>query len=161
MRAKLHGFTLIEILMVIAIIGITLGFALLAFGDFGGGRRAIVAAEQFSAYIKLVQQQAILQTSTLGIKITSNGYGTYYLERGIKWQIMPEKSIFHWQHFPADLLINLSSKASNAQKPDILVDATGNMTEFTLDFGTVKKPALITLVGKHNGALLKQTSAVS
>ncbi len=38
-RADLNGFTLIEILVVIVIVGITLSFALLAFGDFGSERR--------------------------------------------------------------------------------------------------------------------------
>ncbi len=44
------GFTLIEILIVIVIIGITIGFALLAFGDFGESKRIIAALEQVEKY---------------------------------------------------------------------------------------------------------------
>ncbi len=36
------GFTLIEILIVLMIIGITLSFAILSFGDFGEGRKVKV-----------------------------------------------------------------------------------------------------------------------
>ena len=71
------GFTLIEILIVIVIIGITIGFALIAFGDFGEGKRIRFAAEQLINTIKLSQQKAILESSTLGLKVDQSSYRVF------------------------------------------------------------------------------------
>lgn len=154
MRNK-GGFTLIEILVVLVIISITLSLALLAFGDFGASRRTIVAAEQFSSYLKLVQQQAIVEGRSLGIDINNEGYKTYRLVQGSTWQAMPEKSIFHWQHFPNNLVIDLhSTLKNNTRMPDIIISPAGNLTAFKLSFGTTDKPALATLIGKRNGQVI-------
>ena len=161
MRNK-GGFTLIEILVVLFIISITLSFALLAFGDFGASRRIIVAAEQFSAYLKLVQQQAIIEGKNLGVDINKQGYKTYRLEQGNTWQAMPEKSIFHWQHFPNNLVIDLESPLkNNTRMPDIMMSPSGNLTVFKLRFGTTDKPGLATLIGKRNGQLVLLKPQVS
>jgi general secretion pathway protein H len=136
MRIK-GGFTLIEILMVLVIISITLSFSLLAFGDFGANRRILMAAEQFSSYLKLIQQQAILEGKSFGININNKGYKTYRLEQGKRWQAMPEKGVFHWQYFPGSLMIDLhSTLKNNPQRPDIVISSTGDLTAFKLNFST-------------------------
>lgn len=150
MQAKQRGFTLIEILIVVAIIGISLSFALLAFGDFGKNRQVLVAAEQFFAYIKLIQQQAILQTNTLGIKISNQGYQAYSLTGKFNQRTMRAKSIFRRQSFPANVVVNLHKPGKS---PDIFIDASGEMAEFQLDFGTAKLPTLVSLIAKADGSL--------
>ena len=147
------GFTLIEILVVILIVGITLSFALMAFGDFGEKRRIVISAEQFSQYVKLAQQQAILETTTLGIGIHKNGYQVMRLSPKAKWLPMSSNSIFHEQHFPKGLLINLQNNASSRGNPSIIIDSSGDMTAFTLTFGSAKQPSIVSIIGEHNGAL--------
>lgn len=115
-----RGFTLIEILVVVLIIGITLGFTMLAFGDFGAGRKAVVSAEQFSSYIQLVQQRALFEANTLGVRVSKDGYETYHVVAGT-WQPMPTKSIFHRRDFPDNVLVNLNSTVNNAKKFPILL----------------------------------------
>ena len=148
-----QGFTLIEILVVILIVGITLGFALMAFGDFGEKRRIIVAAEQFNAYVKLVQQQAILETSTLGINIHKNGYQILRFQPPDKWVFMSSRSIFHDQYFPRGLVINLRNNTKKRGNPTIIINSSGDMTAFTLDFGSTTQAAMMTLVGTRSGTL--------
>jgi len=146
-----QGFTLIEILVVILIIGITLGFALLAFGDFGANRRIIVAAEQFVGYVKLVQQQAILETSTLGINFNKNGYQVMRFQTPASWQAMPQKSIFHTQYFPDSTVINLESNSKKSGNPQIIINSSGDMTAFTLHLGSAHQVDLATVVGTFDG----------
>jgi len=150
MQARL-GFTLIEILVVVLIIGITLGFALLAFGDFGGNRRIIVAAEQFVGYVKLVQQQAILETSTLGINFNKNGYQVLRFQLPASWNAMPQKSIFHLQYFPESAVVNLQSDGKKSANPQIIINAAGEMTPFKLQVGSSKEVDLVTVIGSRDG----------
>ncbi len=152
-RKALSGFTLIEILVVLLIIGITLGFALLAFGDFGEKRRIIAAADQFSQYVKLVQQQAILETSTLGIQFTKDGYDVLRLQMPNKWQPTPTKGIFHPQHFPAFFITRLDKSKTQTGQPDIIVNATGDLTPFQLHFGSKKSVFYATVIGKQAGVV--------
>ncbi|KTD20416.1 general secretion pathway protein LspH [Legionella lansingensis] len=153
MHAK--GFTLIEILVVVIIISITIGFALLTFGDFGASRRALMTAEQFSTYIKLVEQQAILEMTTLGIDVRQDGYQTLRFTQGKTWTAMPEKSLFHTRHFPDHVVVKPQSKLKNNSKnPDILIDSSGDLTPFVLNIGTMQKPVIATLIGKRNGEII-------
>ncbi|MDP1601679.1 MAG: type II secretion system minor pseudopilin GspH [Legionella sp.] len=153
MRVK-RGFTLIELLIVIVIIGITSSVALLAFGDFGLSRKIITTAEQFSAFVKLLQQRAIIETNTFGITIEKDGYAAYRLENGTTWQLMPKNSLLHWQPFPKNTAAILHKTIKTKSKsPDIIIYSTGDMTPFTLDFGTSTTPSIISLTGKHNGSL--------
>lgn len=147
-----RGFTLIEILVVVVIIGITLGFALLAFGDFGAGRRATVTAEGFSSYIRLVQQRAILEANAFAINLDKKGYETLRFNGG-QWQTMPAKSIFHWRSFPSSVVV---SPKGGFRKPAIVITSSGETNEFRIDFGTSKKADIAILLGDRDGKLLIQ-----
>ena len=152
-----HGFTLIELLIVIVIIGIITTVTLYAFGDFGASRKAKATAEQFIVYTKLLEQQAILETKTFALKINSTGYDTYFLDNASKWSPMPQRGFFHQQSLPSTVLMYLDSPHQNhTARPDIIVNSAGELTPFTLYFGTQKKPQLIHLEGKHNGDISLQ-----
>lgn len=147
------GFTLIEILVVLLIIGITMGFAVMSFGDFGEKRGIIVAAEQFTNYVKLVQQQAILETSTLGIRIHDNGYQVLRFQAPASWVPLPLNSIFHRHHFPKGLVVHLHNIENKQGNPAIIINSSGDMTPFVLDFGSAKQTAISTITGKSNGSI--------
>lgn len=145
-----RGFTLIEIMVIIIIVGIVGSVALYSFGDFGASRKVTITAEHFSSYIKLVQQKAILEGSTLGLNIDKESYETLSLQKG-QW-IALSKSYFKKQYFPKNIQANLTFPSTNRKNhPDIIIYPTGNMSVFSLDFGTAVKPSLITLNGKVNG----------
>src|SRR6185436_13052386 len=121
------GFTLIELLIVILIIGIITSVTLLSIGDFGQTREVKTTAEQFLAYIKLVQQKAILEIATLGIMINHAGYETYrYLNDNKTWQPLPKKSLIFHRFFPKKLIVTLQNKLKNTnQEPDIIISPSG------------------------------------
>lgn len=157
-KIKQKGFTLIEILVVILTVGITLGFALLAFGDFGSTRRITVAAEEFIDYVKLVQQQAIITSNTLSIRVSQDGYQALRLQQHLAhkphWQPMSQ-TVFRLQKFPHDATVNLQ-KAKY-----LIVHPSGDMTAFTLIFKSAKQTPVVSVIGTHNGILRLQSMETS
>lgn len=148
------GFTLIEILVVLTIIAITLSMTFLAFGDFGASRRIAVEAEQLQNMIKLAQQQAILESGTLGMYINQNGYEVYRFIPPSTWEPISRRNIFKPHRFPDDTSLRLRLPFKPPAKvPDIIINATGDLTPFTLELGTSRKPALIRLTAQQNGNL--------
>ena len=150
-RLICRGFSLIEILVVLFIMGITFTFALISFGDFGQKRQTIVAAEQLSQYIQLVQQYAILETSTLRIQITPDGYQVQHFQPPDTWTSIPSSPLFRHQYFPKGMVIN------GTMRPFVIgVDASGDMTPFRLTMGSTTEPTIVTLIGKRNGTVTLQ-----
>ncbi|MGC1181401.1 type II secretion system minor pseudopilin GspH [Legionella sp.] len=148
------GFTLIEIMIVIVIIGITVGFALIAFGDFGESKRILFAAEHLVNNLRLAQQEAILETNTLGLRIDNKSYQILQLQNNSKWSPMSNKGIFKTTNFPQNTVITLITKNHpGARKPSIIILASGDMTPFTLNFGSNKEDKLASLIGSRNGDL--------
>ena len=148
------GFTLVEILIVLVIIGITFGFALLAFGDFGENRKILFSAEQLVNTLRLAQQQAILETSTLGLRIDNNGYQILQLQNNNQWKPISNKGVFKMTRFPQGTRITLKTNTRTPPgAPSIIITPSGAMTPFTLNFGNNPKNNLAILKGKNNGNL--------
>lgn len=154
-----RGFTLIEILIVIVIIGIISGLSIYALGDFGASRKATVTAEHFKSYLALLQQRAILEARSFGISVQPTGIQTYALDETLHWVPMSNKSFFHWQAFPSRVVVSSSKGGSwSAAHPAIIINPSGNMTPFQLFFGTTNNPKLINVSGKNNGEIIYRKS---
>ena len=148
-----RGFTLIEILIVIVIIGITVGFALISFGDFGASRRILFSADQLVNTLRMAQQQAILETSTLGLRIDSHSYQILRFENSSKWEPISNRGIFKVNYFPQNTVITLKTNTKPLNgSPAIVINSSGDMTPFTLDFGT-NKEIMTVITGTHDGSL--------
>lgn len=149
-----RGFTLIEILVVMVIIGITIGFALIAFGDFGASRRLQFAAEQLANKIKLVQQQAILESATYGLNIDKKNYQFFKFNNNSAWISLNNKGIYKITYFPQSSYIHLKTAAPTGQNtPAIIIHPSGDMTAFSLHFGSDKNTVSTVLEANTQGEL--------
>ncbi|MCC5791018.1 MAG: type II secretion system minor pseudopilin GspH [Legionellaceae bacterium] len=149
-----RGFTLIEILVVMLIIGITIGFAVLAFGDFGAKRQLHIYTEHFESYLSLLQQRAILENITIGLHIDDHGYTPYSYQYPGTWQPFPKQRLFVRQVLPRNIELKVSEPIHNSSKtPAIILHPSGDMEPFRLQFKLVRSQEQIELVGTHDGKL--------
>ncbi|CAM2799419.1 type II secretion system minor pseudopilin GspH [Legionella worsleiensis] len=149
-----RGFTLIEILIVIVILGITAGFALISFGDFGESKRIRFAAEQMANAIRLAQHQAILESSTMGLRIDSRSYQILKFQESGQWSPISNKGIFKINYFPKNAVITLKTgNKISGGTPAIIINSSGDMTPFVIMFANIKEEMVTTLTGTHNGTL--------
>lgn len=86
-RAK--GFTLLELIVVIFIIGITLTFAALSITNRDQEQRAEQEAQSLAARLSLAGQESVLQAKELALELTEEGSGYQFLVlEGKGWQIL-------------------------------------------------------------------------
>ena len=80
-----RGFTLIEVMVVLVIIGVLVSFAMLSLGDGGKRDRLIEESKRLAALIELASDQAVLEGREWGMHIAPDGYLFMVLRDG-KWQ---------------------------------------------------------------------------
>lgn len=80
-----RGFTLIEVLVVVFILGIALSAVGLAVGDGGRRNRLESSAEHMRAVLALAAQEALLRGAWLGASFDRQGYRVLWLKDG-EWQ---------------------------------------------------------------------------
>jgi general secretion pathway protein H len=149
----------IEILIVIVIIGITIGFALIAFGDFGASKRILFSAEQLANTLRLAQQQSILETNTMGLRIDNSSYQLVKFQNSSQWESPHNKGIYKIFYFPKNTIITLKTRNKIVQRgPQIIINSSGDMTPFTLVLGTSQEKPLVILTGSPNGTITLSTS---
>jgi prepilin-type N-terminal cleavage/methylation domain-containing protein len=68
-----HGHTLLELLVVLAILGILLCIALPAFANYRRRNSVIAAANELEATLRVVRSRAIARSAYAGIKFTGSG----------------------------------------------------------------------------------------
>ena len=73
MRRHDHGHTLLELLAVLAILGILLCIALPAFANYRRRNSVIAASRELEATLRVVRSRAIARSAYAGIKFTGDG----------------------------------------------------------------------------------------
>lgn len=80
-RRAERGFTLVELMVVIVVIGLIAGVAVLAIPEAGGGLR--VEAERFAARAKAAQEAAVINSRATALRIDAGGYAVTRSEGGV------------------------------------------------------------------------------
>lgn len=144
-----RGFTLVELLVVILIIGLTLGFAVLKI-DSSEDEALNSEARRFAALARLAAEEAVLQSQELAVELTPSGYAFVALGAEGWKPVEADDGVFRPRELPAEMTLNGELNGEPIAfvdeedepkegeepppKPRIFFFSSGEMTPFTLDF---------------------------
>jgi general secretion pathway protein H len=137
-HARSRGFTLLEVLVVVIIIGIVISFAVLSINS--DDKTLEEEARRLQALINLAGQEAVLQSRELALEFTDDGYDFLVFD-GEKWQPLADDEILRPRTLPGELVVEyeaegerLTLQSTNDEKtpPRIYFLSSGEMTPFHL-----------------------------
>lgn len=121
LRQHTAGFTLLELLVVLLIIGITLSFAMLSIGDRTRERSVEEEAQRLAARLMLAEQEAILQAKEIALQPTREGYQFLALEytsanKDGEWRVL-EDDVLRPRRLPPGMSIDITAQGEGSADP--------------------------------------------
>ena len=151
---KQFGFTLLEILVVLILLGIILSVAVLS---AGGGKERETEQEVYRMVqlIHLAKEEAILNRQELAVKFSPNAYEFLRLEDE-DWVPYSENKLFYQRELGDEYELRLLQDGISVslQEEDagrILLLSSGEMTPIELFFGLLDSEARYHLIGNALG----------
>ncbi|HEC18768.1 MAG TPA: type II secretion system protein GspH [Gammaproteobacteria bacterium] len=133
---KVRGFTLLELLAVLLIIGIVISFATLSIGQ-NTSRIVEDEAERLHGLIQLASEEAVLQGRDLALEFARDQYR--FLELGAEaWQPVEGDAMFRERALPEAVELELvleglpASFEDKKNLPKIFILSSGELTPFEL-----------------------------
>lgn len=164
-----RGFTLLELLAVIVIIGIILSFAVPSMNT--GGRAQVLEQEarRLSSLVEMAAQEAVLQSQELGMLVTAHGYVFLSFQENA-WHRIENDQELRPRELPADIQIELiveelpadlvvqdkeddQKDKKGKEAPQILLLSSGEMTPFEIRLRSEQGSSRYQLIGRVNGKL--------
>ncbi|MCU7942677.1 MAG: type II secretion system minor pseudopilin GspH [Candidatus Thiodiazotropha sp. (ex Cardiolucina cf. quadrata)] len=152
--ANQRGFTLIEVMVVVVIIGILINFVTLSLGRSSPQDQLKTEAQRLSNLIGLASEEALLRSLLIGVDISEEEYGFLRLEEGA-WQPM-EDNLFRSRQLPEGMEFSIASSQQSGEDdeeniPEIILLNSGEMTPFELKLSSDRLESYYRLTGSEMG----------
>ena len=131
-----RGFTLIEIITVVFIIGVILTFASLSVGQHSD-QTLEEEAKRLHYLIKLASEESVLRSTSMAMEFSKEGY-QFVLFAGDQFMPVEDDKLFRKREFPGDMEIEMElygqavSFDDKERVPRIYILSSGEMTEFKI-----------------------------
>ncbi|WP_207143522.1 type II secretion system minor pseudopilin GspH [Ectothiorhodospira shaposhnikovii] len=144
-----RGFTLLEVVVVLFIVGIMVTFAVIAVGDGGRDRHIEQEMRRFVALIDLARDEGILTAEETALSVGRHGYGflrEYQVDaRSYEWLPVPGDRPLQWRELGGlgiELALSLEGQPVSLERelanpaPHVYLGISGEITPFELQWLT-------------------------
>jgi general secretion pathway protein H len=176
-RSRQTGFSLLEIMVVVVIVGIVISVASLSLGILGNDRQLTTEATRFMALAEVAQDEATMQGREFGIELMTAGYRfVEYDALSGQWQDIPNDDTLRLRALPEHVELELyledkrilleddpasfddpktraTRSASQIYAPHLLIYSSGDVTPFELHILRAYDDLNVVLRGDALGAV--------
>lgn len=144
--ARAQGFTLLEVLVVLVIIGIITSMAVVSTHVLGGDHEMDQEAERLCAVLGQAREDAMLEGRDVALRIDAHGYDFLRLDRRTaQWEVVADDPLLRERSFPdgVEAALWLESRPVTLRQrsaptgqapaePQVIVQASGDLVPFEL-----------------------------
>ncbi|WP_081813544.1 type II secretion system minor pseudopilin GspH [Marinobacter sp. HL-58] len=141
-RARHSGFTLIEILVVLVVVGLLAALAVMTMGGSSRDREMENEIRELYLLMQTVSEQAVLNNTELGLILEDDGYRfVAWEDQSGEWKV-PGEPMFRLRSFPewitvTEYIENDTPRLASEEdrlRPDVVFFSSGETTPFELEF---------------------------
>jgi general secretion pathway protein H len=141
-RALARGFTLIELMIVVFIIGLVTAGAIIVFGGDRRDTELEKEAQRLDALFEYVREQAELQTRDYGFRANQTAYSFVVFDvLANEWRPAEEDDALRERRFPDGILpamvvegrpivLDVKAKEIKDYRPQVMIFANGDLSSF-------------------------------
>ena len=163
-RRTERGFTLLELLVVVLIIGLFAGVAVLSLGVLGSDRELQREAQRLASLLSLVHEEALMQGRDFGVLFSTTSYRFLIFDYQTgAWSVPVDDDFLRERQLPERLNLSLRlddrdvalevnlQDAPDTTEPQIVVLSSGEMTPFEAGFAREFESGEFRLSGEFSG----------
>ena len=176
-RCRAPGFSLIELLVVVSVIGIITSMVLLSLGVLGDDRQLRVEARRISSLLELAQDEAVMQGREFGLEVMLSSYRfVEYDAFQSRWVELIGDDTFRLRQLPEDIEFDLLLEdriilldpdphqivdpesneflgSAEIYAPHVMIFSSGDSTPFELQIVNRSRQQTVVLRGDLTGAI--------